>query len=271
MRSAVRRTPLLLCAFAVGACASALPPLETGSDLGSPDPSIADPAAATRHLREAEAAFARRPDPAAVREAAVLYRRAAVEAPRSAEGIVGATRALVWLAGHVDDAEREEAATEAVETAQWCEQREPERGDCAYWLALALGVQSDARRSTAIDGVRRMAELLRRAIDTAPEVDRAGPYRVLARVLVNAPGWPTGPGDPDEGLEMARTAVEREPAFAPNQLTLGEALASNGRRSSSREAYQRALELARRARDEDHPDAAEWIAEAEQALAASLP
>lgn len=262
-----RRIALWLCAIATAGCASALPPLETGSELGSPDPALADPEAAARHLRDAEAAWSRRPDPDAVRGAAELYRRAAVAAPADTDGIVGATRSLVWLAGHLPEPQREQVATEAVATAQWCESRDPGRPDCSYWLALALGVQADARRSTAIDGVRRMAELLRRAIELAPDADHAGPYRVLARVLVNAPGWPTGPGDPDEGVELAQIAVDRAPDYPPNLLALAESLGAVGRPAASREAYGRALEKARRAGEEGHPDAPEWVHDAERALA----
>jgi len=93
-----------------------------------------------------------------------------------------------------------------------------------------------------------MVLLLRRAALVEPDLDHAGPDRVLALVLLRAPGWPLGPGDPEEGLVVARRAATRVPGYAPNQLALSEALAANGRPGPSREAARRAQALAEQAR-----------------------
>jgi len=257
-----------LLTIALAGCASALPQLDDGSDLGRSDPALADPAAARRHLREADSLFARRPDVAAVQASVEGYRRAAIAGPGSAEGILGAVRSLVWLATSGPEPLRAASAAEAVETALWCERREPNRVECDYRLALALGVQADVRRSTAFDGVRRMVNLLEAVVAVQPELDRAGPHRVLARVLVNAPGWPTGPGDPDRGLEHALDAVALDGGYPPNQLALGEALLAVDRTAEAISAYERALAGAREALAAGDPDAAGWVDEADRALEA---
>ena len=41
------------------------------------------------------------------------------------------------------------ASEAAVDTARWCRRREPDRADCHYWLALAVGIQAHALRATA--------------------------------------------------------------------------------------------------------------------------
>lgn len=267
MRPTIALAIGLLVAAAAPACAPALRPLPPDTELGDLDPGDADPEAASRLMAEAREAFAERPDPEAVERAAGLYLQAARAAPTSPEPLVGTIRAQVWLAERVDDSDRRRRlATSAVRNGQWCEDRAPAEILCDYWLALAVGVQADARRSTARDGLRVMVERLHAVIEERPDLDHAGPHRVLARVLVNAPGWPTGPGDPDEGLEHAREAVRRFPEHPPNLLVLGEALRELDRNAEARDAYARALEAARRARAEGVPEAAEWLRRARDGL-----
>lgn len=249
-------------------CASALKPLDTNSTLSGVDPSRVDPAAAARLAQEAEQSFARRPDRAAVQDAEKLWLEAAVAAPTSATAIIGAVRAQAWLANHeTDSAERKRIAETAVVTAQWCGEREPDNAACHYWLALALGLQADARHSTAIDGLRVMVQQLRLAIDKEPGLERAGPHRILARVLANAPGWPTGPGDADAGLQQAQLAVQLYPDFPPNLLALADAYRQVDDLEASREQYTKAHELAVGWQQNGNPDAVDWIREAVESLA----
>jgi hypothetical protein len=146
--------------------------------------------------------------------------------------------------------------------------RAPALGDpgtgaaCDYALALALGLQARERPSTFREGLAEMVLRLRRAAAAAPELDRAGPHRVLALVLLRAPGWPLGPGDPEEGLAEARQAVARAPDHAPNQLALAEALSANGEAAPAQAAAHRALALAEAAGAAGEPEAGDWVAEA---------
>lgn len=268
-RDRQRRLAALCAAAAIAAgCASALPPLRSDDALLRGD--AADPAAAAELMEGARTGFAQRPDRAAVRESADLAVRAALAAPHDPEAVILAVRARVWLASHRDsDTEAESLAQEAVRIGQTCRVRAPDHDACDYWLALAVGIQADIRRSTALDGLDVMVRLLRESIDTVPAIDHAGPYRVLARVLVNAPGWPAGPGDADEGVEMARAAVKLAPGWPPNHLALGEALEEVGNPTGARASYETALEAALAARESGQPDAEEWIAEARRALARS--
>lgn len=203
-----------------------------------------------------------------VEQAAELWTRAADAAPQEIDSIVGAVRARIWLADHAaDDSARKDQATKAVQTAQWCDPRDPGSPVCAYWLGAALGVQARERRSTALDALEHIVGLFEQAVEGAPELDHAGPERALALVYLRAPGWPSGVGDPDLGLEYAEKAVDREPGFPPNQLALGEAFEAVEMEQAAIEAYRVAVQQAVALATTGHPEAAGWSESGREALA----
>ena len=252
MRGAV---PALLALLGCAPALHAPRPLEAGpGGEGSPGELLA----------EARASFARRPDLAAVRRARDLFREAAARDPAGVEGLVGAILAAAWLVEHEPSpSERALLASTAVEDGELCEQRRSGDASCDYGLAIGLGLQARERHATASEGLKLMVEHLRSAEAKDPRLDLAGPERVLALLLVRAPGWPLGPGDPEEGLVEARKAVALFPDHPPNQLALAEALFKTGASEPARAAAERALALARAARDPDGPD---WVRQAEDLL-----
>jgi len=157
---------------------------------------------------------------------------------------------------------RAELAREAVALGERCEHVAPQDAQCAYGLALALGAQAREQPSTAHDGLALMADRLARAEKEDSTIDHAGPARVLALLLTRAPGWPTGPGDPDSGLEHAKDATTREPAYAPNWLALAEAARAVGDGELQREAADRAHELAEADAQRGEDSAQTWLHEA---------
>ena len=258
------RTGWLAVLLAAG-CASALKEPPSVAALQK-QPTGTAPAAEL--LDEAEQEYARRPDRAAVRRAEGLCLAAASADEEGTAGLVCAIRAKSWLAEREKDAGvRTELAVSAVQVGQWCLRRAPASPECRFWLAVALGMQARDRPTTVEDSLKRMAQLLRDLERDAPLLDRAGPERVLAILLLRAPGWPIGPGDVEEALVHARKAVELEPAYPPNLLALGEALLRNDDRARAQEMLGRALELSGKAPWADDPDAADWAAEARRLLA----
>lgn len=204
-----------------------------------------------------------------VRQAAELWMGAAAADHDSIEAWVGAMRSRIWLTEReTERATRVALATEAVQAGQLCERAGPERPECAYWLAISIGVQARERHATALHGIDRMVERLERAIDLDPGMDHGGPHRVLALVYLRAPGWPTGPGDPDRALEQAQAAVAIDARYPPNQLCLAEARFATEDRSSGIAALERALSGAREALRLGEPDAEDWLEQAESELAA---
>jgi tetratricopeptide (TPR) repeat protein len=257
-----------LCVLSV-ACVSALKeprPLGDLAGLGAGSAPPASPEEIAALLSRATTLFAER-DVDTTKTAAQLFLRAAAADAAPIEAVVGAVRAQIWLTDHAGDAgERLQAATFAVEAAQWCGRRQPPDPQCDYWLGAALGVQARERPSTGLSALPKIEELFRRAAQAIPTLEEAGPERALALLYVRAPGWPSGPGDPDLGLKHARAAVELRPDYPPNRLALAEALAATGDADAARLEYRRALDHARAMADSGDRDAAEWVAEAGKGL-----
>ena len=243
-------------------CAQALhktPPIETIAA-----PSGAD---AAQLLADAEAHWTRRGNPGQAAAAEDLYLQAARADPCNPASFAGAIRAKAFRIGREKDgAERTRLAESAVIVGQLCEQNVPGAALCDYWLAAALGLQARERSATGKDALPRMVDLLRRAIRTDAGIDHAGPHRLLAIVLLRAPSWPLGPGDPDAALPEAEAAARMDPEFPPNQVALGEALKQKGRAAEARAAYSQALRLAMDAGARGDPDAKGWADDARAAL-----
>ncbi len=252
-------------------CVSALRAPPTVRALGERTGSAATPSPGevAGLLAEATAAWARRPDAAAVARARELFLAAAAADDTGVDGLLGAAVAGAWLIEHeADGVRRAELATAGVQACQWCMARAPERIDCDYRLALALGQQARERPATAADALPRITALLAKVIAAAPLLDHAGGHRVLALVLLRAPGWPVGPGDPELGLEQARQAVTLAPEYPPNLLALAEALGVNGDAATALATYERAGQMARERVAAGDPDAGEWVDQAVRAAAA---
>lgn len=201
--------------------------------------------------------------------AANVYRRAAGGEPHRERLWARFIQLESWLADHLDDrVARREAAEAATEGSQWCLRYSPEDLGCRYWQAIALGVQAREKKSTGLDAVPHMLELLRSVASEDPAYDHAGPLRVQAQVYLRAPEWPSGPGDAEEGLAQAERAIEIDDRYAPNWLVLGEALRAIEESKRATEAFRRAESLASGEAAKGNRIAEEWLQEARAALAA---
>ncbi len=241
----MRTAAALLAALLLAGCAPALrAPATLPSVPGAPADAVA----------QAERAWAARPDPASVERALELYLQA------GDAGLLGAAESAAWLVEHERSAaKREGLVAKEVQAAQWCRKRDPGSAACAYRLAIAVGQQVREHPTTAADGLSTMVSLLREAAAAEPGLDHGGPQRVLALVLLRAPGWPVGPGDPEEGLVAAKAASAVDPSYPPNQLALAEALEKTGATEEAEILRARArAETARRAAEGDR-DAADWL------------
>ena len=262
-RAASLPSLLLAAPFFSIACVSALKEPPPIADLAGAAPPV-EAGDVPALLSRAEALMAER-DLEKSRTAAQVFLRAATVDDAPIEALLGAVRAEVFVTDHDPDARgREQAASSAVDAAQWCVRRAPLDPACAYWMGAALGVQARERPTTGLSALPEIERQFQRAAQALPELDEAGPDRALALLYLRAPGWPTGPGDTDRGLKHARAAVALRPDYPPNQLTLAEALAATGDTKGSGEARRRALDLARAMAEKGDKDAPEWVAEAEK-------
>jgi hypothetical protein len=200
---------------------------------------------------------------------ACATRPPAPPAPRATPSSVAALAAAVEQdarrSEHEPDAQvRGELAADAGRNADSCLALEPQGVACLYGRAIALALNARAHPVHAGELLTDMLATLTRAEAVDPDYDEAGPARVRALVLLRAPGWPLGPGDPEGGLAAARRAVELRPRYPPNLLALAEALAKSGDLSAARDTYARAREavLTQSATE----DREEWLREADQGL-----
>jgi hypothetical protein len=159
---------------------------------------------------------------------------------------------------------RVELATEASRDADACMARDPHNVACLYGSAVALGLEARTHPTRAGELLRTMLERLAGAEAADAGYEHAGPMRVRALVLIRAPGWPLGPGDPDGGLAAARRAAALRPEYPPNQLALAEALAKTGDPNGARKSYEQARDLAQALPSASDRDG--WLREADQAL-----
>lgn len=253
----------VLCALAVAAASSG---------CARRHPRTVDVAASGKSLEEtladADALYAKRPDIEAVRASIGVYQSASALDPTRVEGVVGVIRSAAWAVEHGGKQERKALAAEALAAGETCQQRQPDTPLCNYWQAVARGVDGREHPTTGILDVKRIITLLKRADEQAPQLDDAGPARVIALAFLRAPGWPVGPGSPDEGLEWAQKAIERAPAQPLNQLVYAEALAATGEREEARAAYEKVAALAAAW---GGPDGEDWAAQAVKALAKLKP
>jgi len=185
--------------------------------------------------------------------------------PTTVAGLAASIAAAAHRSDHESDSKvRGELAAEASRDAEACLAREPQSAACLYGQAVALGLETKAHPTRAGELLNNMLKALASAEAADPNYDQAGPARVRALVLIRAPGWPLGPGDPDAGLAAARRAVTLQPQYPPNLLALAEALAKTGDANGARESYARARDAAQTLPSTADRDG--WLREADLGL-----
>jgi hypothetical protein len=205
----------------------------------------------------AVAACATRPPAPAIPKAAVPG--------SSVEELAAAIQLDAQRSDHETDSKiRRDLAAEASTNADACIALEPQAAACLYGRAVALGLNARAHPTRANEYLTSMLDALARSETADPNYDDAGPARVRALVLIRAPGWPLGPGDPEAGLAAARRAAALRPDYPPNLLALAEALAKTGDGSGALQIYTRARDSALAL--PQSPDRDEWLHEADQGL-----
>lgn len=186
-------------------------------------------------------------------------------APNTIEGLAAAIQADSARSDRETDGKsRTQLADEANAYADACVAKDPQAAACLYGRGLALGLEARAHPGSAGELLKSMLDSLTRADAADPNYDDAGPSRVKALVLIRAPGWPLGPGDPDAGVEFARRAVGLRPAYPPNLLALAEALSKTGDANGARDAYAKAHDAAQAL--PASPDREGWLRDADVGL-----
>lgn len=214
-------------------------------------------------LYDADQAFAKRPDELQVRKSIELYQSAAFDDTKRVEGAIGVIRSVAWLIEHGAKQDKKTLVAEALAAGNQCQLRTPGTPQCNYWQAVARGIGAREHPSSGVGDLKNIIELLKKADAAAPGLEDGGPARVLAFLLVRAPGWPVGPGNADDALVEAKKAVERAPNHPLNRIALAECLAATGDAAAAKVEYETAAQLGRQRGDADGVD---WAAQAAAAL-----
>ena len=186
-------------------------------------------------------------------------------APTTVEGLAAAVDADSQRIDKEPDGKvREHLADEATAYANACLAKAPKAAACLYGHGVALGLEARVHPASAGELLKSMLDSLNSADAADPNYDNAGPSRVKALVLIRAPGWPLGPGDPDAGVVSARRAVKLRPQYPPNLLALGEALSKTDDAAGARDAYGKARDAAQAMPAGADRDG--WVREAELGL-----
>jgi hypothetical protein len=186
-------------------------------------------------------------------------------APVSSAAHAAAIAADAQKSEHEADSRvRTELAQSARLEADACIAQDPQAAACLYGRAVALGLEAKEHPTRAPGILGNMLEALSQAESADPGYDEAGPARVQALVLIRAPGWPLGPGDPERGLAAAQRAVGLRPDYPPNLLALAEAQAKMGTAEAARASYLRARDTILKL--PDTADRADWLHDVEQGL-----
>jgi len=221
------------------------PPAGLEELVDLPDSHPRGRAAARRLLHEGDAAWDRRDDPGMPEAARQSYWHAIAADPQQPDGYWKAARASVLVGQLLEGKEaRGDAFLRGLRTTQLLLARDDEVAQAHYYYALNLGLLAKERPTRGHEAVKEMLPHLERAIELAPQLDRAGGYRTLALVYLRAPGWPASVGDDEAGLEYATLAVGNAPGYPGNHLALAEALIATGDRPKAHTEVERARELA---------------------------
>jgi hypothetical protein len=162
-------------------------------------------------------------------------------APLSPSQLVASVQRDSDLIDHSSDAaERTRLLAAATQNARQCVAVAPQSGACHYAQAQVLGLTARERPAQAVSRLKDMLASLRQAEALDPGFDHAGPARLSAVVLLRAPGWPLGPGDPDAAVVAAQRAVDRDAAYPPNLITLAQAQAKTEATAAARATFAQA-------------------------------
>jgi hypothetical protein len=123
----------------------------------------------------------------------------------------------------------------------------PERVEGHYYRAAFLGFRAQLQEVGGLDILPQIIESGRRAMEIDETYSDAAPLMLMGMVLVQAPAWPHGVGDPEEGIELLQRGVEISD-YPLNRLILGKGLLIDGQISAGCKELRRVLNAPKRGR-----------------------
>ena len=228
---------VVLAAYSLSACAGRLATNLTS--VAADD----TPETAARRYREADARF----DYQAAVRAANSWRALA---PSSIAAVVAEAEAECSLADlassdgevepHVD---RALALVQPLVDARSASMPVQSAAGLELAAAEALGLRARQRGAGAAMMLKSIYTHAKASVDLDPNYEQGAARRLLAVILVKAPGWPQGPGDFDGGVKMLEDYVAQYPRVAQGYIHLADAYLDAHRVRDGENALTRARPL----------------------------
>lgn len=155
-----------------------------------------------------------------------------------------AARAILWLEEFGDDSvERKQLAQRGYQYALAARAKNDQRAELHFIAGALLGMQMQSALIPKLSDVQIVHDHFTRAIELDVSYEQGGPLRALGMLLLRAPAWPTGVGDPESGIQTLEHAAARFPAFPANFIYLAEGYLAVDRRADAVAALQNAVSL----------------------------
>ncbi len=133
-----------------------------------------------------------------------------------------AARTAVWLGNYGPKERQEEWVRNGITYANTALTIKPTGEEALFYDGALAGKLADLDISYGPSGLETIQKRMRQLIDQKSTYIYGGPDRVLAIVLMRAPGSPIGPGDWDLAEKHMTRAFEIDPTWPENQLYMAE-------------------------------------------------
>ena len=133
-----------------------------------------------------------------------------------------AARTAVWL-GNYGPKDRQDAyVRDGIRYANTAVLLKPEGEEGLFYDGVLAGKLAELDIAYGKNGLETIVQRMKQLIDLKSTYVYGGPDRVLAIVLMRAPGSPLGPGDWDLSETHMKKALEIDPNWPENQLYMAE-------------------------------------------------
>jgi len=192
-------------------------------------------------LKKAELLIERRESPGSLEEAITLLNAHVADPGQALQMLVHLAEAHGRLVDTFDLAkaaekpkhqEHREAGRRA---ARMATELDPKNGPAHYWYGVILLFCADGEQSYSL--LKQALRELESADRLSPDVDGAGPARMLGRIYQETPGWPFL-GSTRKAIEYFERAQRSAPAHLRNHLWLGLAYEAAGRKGAAQEQLE---------------------------------
>ena len=210
---------IALCAAIFAACSKAP---ETTVDQ-KPAPTLREDRSYDHLVLEARGAFFKEPrDIDTVEISAQKYKEAIAIRANEYEVLWEAARSCVWLGNYGPEDKRKEYVKQGLEYANTAVKLKPKGEQGLFYHGALAGKLADLDFMYGADGIKIIEGRMLQLIKNKSTYIYGGPDRVLATLYMRAPGAPLSVGDYDKALKHMHRALDIEPHWLENQLSMAE-------------------------------------------------